>query len=354
MKEHSMTDQLKDQGIELDDENEVTEAYDPKNAEVNSAKSVDKATEATSQAAGRPGDKRNSEPMPKTKAGMLGAIYTQLAGSSKTDISTAYKNMFGENAEFEADTDLAENEVVYDYKGELNALVESEATLSEGFKEKTAVIFEAALKSKLAEEINRLEEQYSEELKEELETTQTQMVEKVDGYLNYVVENWMAENKIAVQSGLRAEIAESFMDGLKTLFAESYIEVPEAKVDLVDELAAQVEELEEKFNTTTMNAIELLEENELLKRGIIISESARDLADTQKEKLAKLAEGIEFENEKQFAQKVAIIKESYFAAKPKTANTIVEETNGSFDESEESEVSSAMSMYLTALNRTNK
>lgn len=347
-----MTDQVNDQEIELDDENEVMEAHDPKNAEQDAAKAVDKATEVTKQAPGRPGDKRNSEPMPKTKAGMLGAIYSKLAGSTKTDISSAYKNMFGEDAEIEFEGDveaLEENEVAYDYSGELDALVESEATLSEEFKEKTAVIFEAALKSKLAEEIDRLEEQYTVELNEELETAKSEMVEKVDGYLNYVVENWMEENKLAIQNGLRTEIAESFMDGLKTLFTESYIEVPESKVDLVDELAEQVEELEEKLNTTTMDAIGLLDENEKLKRGIIISESAKDLADTQKEKLAELAEDIDFENDEQFAKKVSIIKESYFAQKAKPVNTITEANE--VDEVEETEISPMMEQYLKALKR---
>ena len=237
-----------------------------------------------------------------------------------------------------------------DTQSELAAIVEGEATLSEEFKEKTSVIFEAAVKTKLSEEITRLEEQYSEELSEEVDTIKADLVGKVDSYLNYVVESWMEENKLAIQSGLRTEIAEGFMNGMRDLFVESYVEVPESKVDLVDELAGQVEELEEKLNSTTGDAIQLAEELETYKRESIIAEASRDLADTQAEKLSELLSTVDFDNEETFVAKVNTVKESYFS---KEIPEQLEEST-SDDAEEEIEVSSMMEGYLTALRQTSK
>ena len=238
-----------------------------------------------------------------------------------------------------------------DTMGELNALVESEATLSDEFKEKTAVIFEAAVKSKLSEEIDRLESQYKEELEEELSSTKSEMVEKVDSYLNYVVENWMKENELQVENGLRTEIAEGFMSKLKDLFSESYIEVPESKVDLVDELAEQVEELESKLNDTTQKVIDQSGELEEMKKEEIIRESSSDLADTQVEKLKTLVNDLDFEDAEKFAEKVKTVKEAHFSNEPSGSDEIIsEESEGESDELIES--SSSMDKYVTALRKT--
>jgi len=260
----------------------------------------------------------------------------------KVDLQASYGKMMGEDVEIE-DEVVVENSI--DTTSEINALVDSEATLSEEFKEKTALIFEAAVKSKLSEEVSRLEEQYKEELSEEVSSIKSDLVEKVDSYLNYVVESWMEENKLAIQNGLRTEIAENFMGKMKDLFVESYIEVPETKVDLVDELAESVNELEEKLNAQTGEAIKLSEELEQYKRDAIIAESARDLADTQKEKLAELVEGIDFDDN--FASKVATIKESHFAKQINTTNDVV------VDEAPEEtvEVSSVMEQYLSTMRK---
>ena len=160
----------------------------------------------------------------------------------------------------------------------------------------------------------------------------------------------MEDNKVAVQTGLRTEIAEKFMNSLKDLFTESYIEVPESKVDLVDELAETVEELEEKLNSTTGQAIELAEELEGYKRNAIIREASRDLAETQIEKLKSLVEDIDFESEETFAKKVATVKESYFnkKAKPETADLDAVEEEGVT----ESVTTESMAAYLTALKKT--
>lgn len=314
-----MTDQVKDQDVELEEEN-VEEAHDPKNAEAQSVAATDKAGKATGTAPARKGDKKNSDKMAKVEKPK------------------------GEKVSMES------VEIDADFSDDLNALVDDEATLSEEFKEKTAVIFEAAVKSKVAAEINRLEEAYAVELEEEVSATKAELVEKVDSYLNYVVENWMEDNKLAIQSGLRAEIAEGFMNGLKDLFIENYIEVPESKVDLVDDLAEQVEDLEEKLNKSTAQAMEVSEELETLKRDAIIREAAKDLAETQVEKLKTLAGDIDYVSEEAFTTKVATIKESYFT-KP-TAETVTEEVEDEGDSIVET--SDTMSRYVTAIKQASK
>ena len=349
-------DQITDQEIDIHDDNEVVEAttHDPKNAEAQSVASVDKAGDAGKKAAARKGDNTKQEPMPKTKAGLLSAMVGKMQGMNKESLMAMYKAESFEDADGEA---IAEKtaELNLDYKADfsedLNALVNEEATLSEDFKAKAEVIFEAAIKSKLAEEIDRLEEKYNEELAEEVESTKSELVEKVDSYLNYVVENWMEENKVAVQSGLRTEIAEKFMNSLKDLFTESYIEVPESKVDLVDELAENVEELETALNETIAENISMQEELEVLKRDAIIREHSSGLAETQVEKLKGLVEDIDFDDAESFAAKVKTVKESYFTKKVTEAADIVEE-----DDNGETivQASGAMAQYLTAIQKTNK
>jgi hypothetical protein len=355
-----MTDQYtEDQEIELYDEVEnedevVEEAHDPKNAEAQSVASVDAAGDKTGTAKKRKGDNTKKDPMPKTKAGMINAAYQMMSKAKKEDLSVMLSKMMAEDFDVEdGETEVrAEIEYQADFSQDLNALINDEATLSEEFKDKAETIFEAAIKSKLSEEIDRLEAKYEEELAEEVESTKSELVEKVDSYLNYVVEQWMADNQVAIQAGLRAEIAENFMTGLKGLFEESYIDVPESKVDLVDDLADTVEELEESLNTTTAKAIELSEELEVYKRDAIIRESARGLAETQVEKLKSLVEDVDFEDEETFAQKVATVKESYFK------KDVTESTEAAYTEAEEGEspiqVSGAMDQYLKALEKTNK
>ena len=339
-----MTDQNQDEMIADVDENEiVSEASmsdDPKNAETASVTGVAKAANVTTK-----------QSPPKTKAGMINAVMAKMQNMSKAKLQASYGGYMSDdvNAEsFEGEA-VAEDAAEYDFSGDLNALVESEATLSDGFKDKAATIFEAAVKSKLSEEISRIEESYSVELAEEIASTKSDLVEKIDSYLNYVVENWMKENQIAIQSGLRAEIAENFMNGLKDLFVESYVDVPEAKEDLVDNLAEQVEELETALNSQTAKNIEMTEELELFQRYEVIREHAHGLAETEVEKLAKLAEDLDYIDEETFSAKVKTIKDSYFTkeAKPlEVGADLVEETTADAD------ISSSMDVYLQALRKT--
>jgi hypothetical protein len=327
-----MTDQVQDQDVELDEE--IEEAHDPKNAEAQSLAANDKAEAAGKTATKRKGDKSNSE---RADTFTPGDPDKHQKGSMKAAPNGA--PMKAESVEIDGD-----------FSEDLNALVESEATLSDEFKAKTAVIFEAAVKSKLAEEINRLEAEYQQQLDEELTATKEDLVENVDSYLNYVVETWVEENKLAIQSGLRTEIAEGFMGKLKDLFTESYIEVPESKVDLVDELATANEELEEQFNDAVAKSMKLAEELEGYKREAIIREASRDLAETQVEKLKSLAESIDFESEESFTAKVETLKESYFSKK--TKESIVEESDEG--EAETAEISDSMAQYVQALRKTTK
>jgi len=338
---------------DLHDEDVVEEAHDPKNAEDASVASVKGAAGKTAKAP-EPAPKQGvNMPMPKTKAGMLQAMYANYSKMNKKQLMAMYgKTMHNEDLDLEDEAIMENPEVAYDYQGELDALVESEATLSEEFKEKTTIIFESAMKAKLAEEIESLEENYANELAEEIATTKSDLVEKVDSYLNYVVEQWMEDNKLAVQTGLRTEIAETFMNKLKDVFTESYIEVPESKVDLVDELSEQVEELETALNARTEEALEQAKAIEDYTRAAIVAEAAKDLPDTQAEKLAGLVESIDFEDEETFTKKVATVKEAHFAA-PAVESTIAEETDVDA-EADTQEVSDTMATYLSAIRNYNK
>src|SRR5210317_960492 len=335
----------------LDEDNQVEEAagHDMKNAEVQSVASVKKA-ETGKKAPARKGDKANAQSSElKSKAAMINAGYKAMASMKKEDLESLLDALGVEEIVEEDESDVVES--TYDFSEDLSALVESEATLSDEFKAKTAVIFETAIKSKLSEEIDRLENEYESRLDEELQATRADLVEKVDSYLNYVVENWMEENRLAVETGLRTEIAEDFMGKLKDLFVESYIDVPESKVDLVDELAEQVEELEEKLNKQTANVLEMSESLENYKRQAIIREASRDLAETQVEKLNSLVESLDFEDEESFAQKVKTVKESYFK---KEVVSQEEEINEDWEADQSVEVNSIMSQYLNTIRKTNK
>jgi hypothetical protein len=345
--------EIVDETLDTDDSLEEAAAL-PKGGDAKSVKtvtepesvaSVDKAAGATKQAPAPGGVANQGEKKPKTKAGMINAAFAKMSSMSKEEMSKMYDSMYGESVDMDDSEVVAETAI--DTTAELDALVESEATLSDEFKAKTAVLFETAVKTKISEEVERLEEQYKDELSQEISETKSEMIEKVDGYLNYVVETWMEENKLAIQSGLRTEIAETFMTNLKDLFTESYIEVPESKVDLVDELSESVAELESKLNETTQKIIDTNEQLEDYKRESIIREASRDLADTQVEKLKSLVEDVDFDSEEKFAEKVATIKESYFSKK-----VIAEEEVHGENVDDTVEVSADMDRYIQAIRKT--
>lgn len=295
---------------------------------------------------------------PKTKAGIINAMYKEMSKMKKGDLMAAFDKMTAKDEEEEKDDEEDEEDMEetkgkvkesYDFQADLEALVSSD-DLSEEFQGKAATIFEAAVKTKVASEIDRLEAEYTQSLEEETASVKSELVEKVDGYLNYVVENWMEENRVAVETGLRAEIAESFMGALKGVFVEHYIDVPESKIDLVDDLADQVVELEEALTKETEANIRLNESIQTFQRSEIIAESTRDLAATEVEKLKELVEDVDFEDIDTFTKKIATLKESYFA-KPIVTNQeeeLQEETD------QVKELSGSMALYSSAITKTLK
>ncbi|OUW42793.1 hypothetical protein CBD41_08315 [bacterium TMED181] len=238
-----------------------------------------------------------------------------------------------------------------DYSEDLDALVSEEATLSDGFRDKAGVVFEAALQSKVKSEIDRLESEYAQNLEEEVTELQTSLVEKVDNYLSYVVENWMKENEVAISTGLRTEIAEDFMTSLQTVFKEHYIEVPEGKADLIDDLADQVTELEEALNKSTEENIQLHASTQSFERAEIVREQSLGLADTEAEKLASLVEAIDFEDKETFEMKVQTVKESYFSGEVSETESEVDAAIG--NDATAVELSDAMSRYTQAITKSN-
>lgn len=336
--EDTLQDEIVDQ-VEVESDDNLDEAVAP-----TTKGKADKEVDGAQAAVDTKGAIDKSEPAkatpPKTKAGMINAMYKEMSKMKKDDLTASYDKVMNRES---VDIDDAEGI----FEEDLTALVNSEATLSEGFREKAEVIFEAALNAKLSEHVERLEENYAEELSEETSRIHNDLVEKVDGYLNYVVENWMEENKLAIETGLRTEISESFMKQLHQVFTEHYIEVPESKVDLVDELSTQKDELEEQVNTTVADNVSLKAQVEKLERAAIVTEASTGLSEAQAEKLKGLVEDVDADDSDAFAEKVAQIKESYFKAKVTTQEE--EEIVESADD--EVAVSGSMAVYLEALTK---
>ena len=212
---------------------------------------------------------------------------------------------------------------------DVQALIEGEE-LSDEFKEKAATIFEAAVFARVNEEITnrveKLEEQYKVELEEAVESNKKEMVERVDDFMNYVVKEWMQENELAIEKGIRSEIVEDFMVGLKNLFVEHYIDIPDEKVDLVDDLFTKVEDLEESLNQEIDKNIQTNKELREYKKLDALYTVSEGLTDVETEKMQKLAEGIEYETEELYAEKLQTIKENYFPSKEQQ-QTLTEDTS---------------------------
>ena len=237
-----------------------------------------------------------------------------------------------------------------DVKEDIDALV-GDADLSEEFKQKAATIFEAAINSKVKAEQERLQSEYDTKFEEEISKSKSELTEKVDSYLNYVVEEWMKENKLALERGIKGEIAEDFIGGLKKLFEDHYIDVPDEKYDVLEDQASKIEDLEKKLNEEIEKNVEMNKVNGTYKRQEIIDEHSKDLADTAKEKFDSLVEGVEYSSEEDFAQKVKTIKESYFEQKAeKSASADIDDV-AEGDESN-ADLSDAMAAYTNAISKT--
>ena len=308
--------------------------------------------------------------IPKTKAGVIQAAVDMLKAARKEDAQKMFAKLVKIDGEEDsiksADAAMKVGKKAQDPKAkakvenvdfdeDLDAIINEEATLSDGFRDKAGAIFEAVLTSKLSQEIERLESEYAQNLEEEVSDVQNDLVEKVNGYLDYVVENWMKENEVAVTQGLRTEIAEDFMTSLQSVFKEHYIEVPEGKVDLVDELNEQVNELEDTLNKTTQDNIDLHSKVQSYERASVVRDMSEGLVETDAEKLASLVEDIEFDNKENFEIKVKTVKESYFTKEINESVDEVDSLLGS-DAADENEkvVSNSMSQYTQAITKFNK
>lgn len=225
--------------------------------------------------------------------------------------------------------------------------------LSEEFKEKASTIFEAAVTARMNLETVRLEEEFATKLDEAVVAVQEEMTEKVDQYLDYVVEQWIEDNKLAIESSIRANIAEDFMEGLRNLFAESYINVPDEKLDVVGELQAEIEELEGKLDESVNKQLELQAILDEATKEATFDEVSEGLAATQVEKLRTLAEGLEFSDADTYAKKLNIIKDKYFSEKKEVSTGVVtEEAENGVDQPVE--VPAHMSHYVSAISRNVK
>ena len=234
-----------------------------------------------------------------------------------------------------------------DVTDDVNALVEGE-DLSEEFTAKATTIFEAAVKSKLRSEVERLDMEKTQEVAEEVETFKTELTEKVDSYLDYVVKEWMQENELAIDRGLKGEIAEDFITGLKALFEEHYIDVPDEKYDILEGQAQKIEELESKLNETIDKMTEMNKEKSSLVREQVIAKVSTDLAETEKEKFEGLVEDVEFTSEEDFTAKLNTLKENYFPNSVST-QTLEEEVE---TDNQEVDVSGAMAAYMSAIQKS--
>ena len=221
-------------------------------------------------------------------------------------------------------------------------------SLSEDFKEKASTIFEAAVKSRVRSEVERIIEEVAEEKKVEMETFKDELTEKVDTYLNYVVDEWSKENELAIERGLKGEIAEDFISGLQQLFQDHYIDVPDEKYDVLEAQSDKISELEGRLNEEIQKNVEIKEANSGLVREQVISEVSEDLADTEVEKFKTLTADLDFSDEDSFKEKLMTVKENYFPKVKVEDNVSDDETDGS---AQDIVTSGSMEKYMTAISR---
>ena len=266
----------------------------------------------------------------------------------KEKVNASYKS---EDADAEKkDEKVKEEKKDIDVKEHVDALVAGDDSLSEEFKQKAAVVFETAIKSKVKEIAEDIQADYDKKLTEETSKSKDELVEKVDSYLAYVVEEWMKENELALERGIKGEIAEDFIGGLKKLFEDHYIDVPDEKYNVLEDQSSKIEELNKKLNESIEKNVELSKENGKLQRQDIIDEASKELAETQKEKFNKLAEEVEYSNEEDFKSKVATIKESYFGKKESTSE--IDDVAAESNAEQPQDLTNAMAAYSAAISKT--
>ena len=301
----------------------------------------------------------HKDEMAKMKKGdMIAAMNKAMNGMKKDDLQAAYSKIIGDGKEMtdeevemeglaKAKEAIEKRLASITVQEDVDALVEGE-DLSEDFKKKASTIFEAAVKSKIRPEVERIELEKTQEIAEDMEAFKTELAEKVDGYLDYVVKEWMTENELAVERGLKGEIAEDFISGLKALFEEHYIDVPDEKYDILESQAQKIEELEGKLNETIGKLTEKKQSEDSLVRESVIKEVSSDLAETQSEKFAGLVEDVEFTDKDSFVEKLNTLKENYFPKSTPTQSLTEENDEGT----QEIDISDAMAAYTSAIKRS--
>ena len=257
-----------------------------------------------------------------------------------------------EEQEQEKDAKTEERLKSVDVKEHVDALLNSDSNLSEDFKSKAATIFETAVKSKIRSEIKRLEDEYASELIEAQTENRNSLTEKVDNYLNYVVEEWMKENELALERGLKGEIAEDFISGLKTLFEDHYIDVPNEKYDVLEDQADKISKLEKKLEETIQQVVEAKESNSSLIKEKVMNDVSSDLTDTEIEKFQTLAQDVEYSNEEGYAEKLNTIKESYFPRQKAETKNIDNEQVETGTAVQDITEGSPMAKYINAIGKT--
>ena len=293
-----------------------------------------------------------------TKAEMAAKMTEMMKGAKKEDLHAMYTGMKKANEmsheemspEDKEKKESVENRLKsIDVSEHVNALMNGEGDLSEEFKRKAATVFEAAVKSKVRSEVERMEDEYKSELEENINTTKEELTEKVDSYMNYVVEEWMKENELAIERGLKGEIAEDFISGLKQLFEDHYVDVPDEKYDVLEAQSEKISELEGKLSETIEKNVSLRDNNASLVKEQVISEVSEDLADTEIEKFKSLTDDVEFTNEESFREKLDTLKESYFPkTKPVNTQTIDDVETGT---AQDVDTTGSMKAYMSAIGR---
>ena len=297
-----------------------------------------------------------------TKDKMINAMKDMMMGMHKEKkdvIQATYDKMmaaYGEGAHEETEEEKEKKESVenrlksIDVSEHVNALMNGEGDLSEEFKRKAATVFEAAVKSKVRSEVERMEDEYKSELEENINTTKEELTEKVDSYMNYVVEEWMKENELAIERGLKGEIAEDFISGLKQLFEDHYVDVPDEKYDVLEAQSEKISELEGRINEMMEEQIQTKSTNSKLVKEQVMSEVSSDLAETEIEKFKSLIEDVDFTNEESYREKLGTLKESYF---PKSAPVVTEAIDDvETGIAQDIDTSDSMAAYMSAIGRT--
>ena len=302
-------------------------------------------------------DGEELEEMAMTKEMMKAEMMKKMEMMKAKELKAMYNKMemMGKEEEEEKteakveESTLDERIASVDVSDDVSALTQDEE-LSEEFKEKAATIFEAAVKSKIRSEVERIEMEKTQEIAEEINNVRDELTEKVDNYMNYVVEEWMKENEIAIERGLKGEIAEDFISGLKALFEEHYVDVPDEKYDILGQQSEKIDELEAKLNEQIEKNAEMKKSHDVLVRDRVFTECSSDLADTEVEKFKSLAEEVDFSNEESFKEKLDQLKESYF---PK-AKTVAESVDTPSEEGQSYDTTGAMSTYMAAISKNVK